>query len=316
MATKVSPTQIGVDVGKDELVVSLDGERAKSIKNTKTAIKRWLKSIQGPVEVAMEATSVYHMTLAEEAYALGHTVFLVDGYKLKHYREGIGQRAKTDFTDARLLVRYLRNEREELRAWEPPPKAYRELQVLLRRRAVLVQNRSSLQQSFAGVASLKGCLKPIIKQIQALDVLIKKLIVQAARRVGWADDIKRCEGIEGVGPLVSAALNMAYHRGHFKNSDAFIAFIGMDVRPRDSGIKKGKRHLTKKGDPEIRRLLFLAAMKAKAKPAWQGYYQRCLERGLKPIQALNALARKIARVAFALIRNKSTYVPKNTCMQT
>ncbi|WP_042806009.1 IS110 family transposase, partial [Thioalkalivibrio sp. ALE19] len=104
--------------------------------------------------------------------------------------------------------------------------------------------------------------------------------------------------------------------GTFRSSDAFVAFLGMDVRVRDSGQKRGRRRLTKQGDPELRRLLYMAAMQAKSKPAWSDYYQRCLDRGLATTQALNALARKLARVAFALMKNQTDYRPPNPCTQT
>jgi hypothetical protein len=45
------------------------------------------------------------------------------------------------------------------------------------------------------------------------------------------------------------------------------------------------------------------------KPAWQGFYQRYIVRGMAPVQVLTALARKLARVAFALMRNQSEYDP-------
>ena len=38
--------------------------------------------------------------------------------------------------------------------------------------------------------------------------------------------------------------------------------MGLDVRVRDSGTFRGRRKLTKKGDPEVRRLLYNAAMAA------------------------------------------------------
>lgn len=41
----------------------------------------------------------------------------------------------------------------------------------------------------------------------------------------------------------------------------YLAFMGMDVRVRESGQWRGRRKLTKKGDPEVRRLLFNAAMR-------------------------------------------------------
>ena len=65
-----------------------------------------------------------------------------------------------------------------------------------------------------------------------------------------------------------------------------------------------------------RRLLFLAAMQAARQPAWYGFYQHCLDRGLSKIQALVALARKLARVAFAILKNNTTYVPRIACTET
>ena len=47
-----------------------------------------------------------------------------------------------------------------------------------------------------------------------------------------------------------------YNRGELNNVDRFIAFLGMDIKVRDLGAYRGRRKLTKKGDPEIRRLLF------------------------------------------------------------
>jgi transposase len=310
MATEVTPQRVGVDVSKVELMVSVQGQTTYPITNDKAGINAWLKAFHGPLEIAMEATNDYHLTLALLAHAQGHQVFLLNGYQLKHYREGIGQRAKTDATDAALLARYLEKERADLRPWEPPSKAYRELQILLHRRATLVQAKTRLQQSFQGISALKACLNNLIKQMQQMDLLIQKQIRQVLHEANWQEDVQRCQAIEGVGPITAAALTMAYHRAPFRHSDAFIAFLGMDVRVRDSGAKRGRRTLTKRGDPELRRLLYLAAMQAKRRAAWQEYYQRCIDRGLAPIQALNALARKLARVAFAIIRNQTMYQPK------
>lgn len=316
MANRVQPTLVGVDVGKAELVVSVNGDEAVTLPNTVKAIRAWLRSWQGPLAVALEATNDFHLALAEEAHRQGHRVYLINGYQLNRYRESIGGRAKTDARDARLLVRYLRHEREALRPWSPPPAGYRQLQRLLHRRATLVQAKVRLQQSLAGLNELKSSLHAVVKRLDHLDALIQKRIRQALRQAHWHKAARRCEAIEGVGPITAAALVMAYHRGPFRSSDAFIAFLGLDVRVRDSGKKRGKRCLTKQGDPELRRLLYLAAMQAKRRPAWQDYYQRCLARGLSSIQALNALGRKLARVAFALLKNETEYVPRRTCAQT
>ena len=309
MAMQVEPRTVGVDVASDELVISVDGENPFSLENTPAAIRRWLRGLHGPLRLALESTGVFHLELACQAHARGHAVYVIDGYRLNRYRESVGGRAKTDASDARLLVRYLRNEGADLRPWLPPSRDYRALQRLLHRRATVVRARTALQQSLRDVPGLKTTLQATLRQLDRTTAAIERRIRETLIRAGWQHHARRCRQIEGIGPVTAAALVMAFSRGRFANSDAFIAFLGLDVRIRDSGKKRGRRRLTKQGDGELRRLLYLAAMQAKARPAWQAFFQRHLDRGLSRVQALNVLARKLARVAFALMKNETDYVP-------
>jgi transposase len=311
MAMPVQPLLIGVDVAKAELVISQAWqEQLVTLPNTRSEIKRYLKGLPGPVCLSVEATNTYHLELIEQAHAQGHTVYLIDGYRLERYRQSIGARAKTDAADARLLRRYLEREQDQLRRYSPPPKGYMSLVRLLRRRAKLVQARTALAQSFKELPELKASAAALLRQLDRLDALIQKRIAQALRAQGWEADAARCQALEGIGPLISAALAVTFRRGAFKNADAFIAFLGLDVRVRESGTFRGRRKLTKKGDPELRRLLYMAAMQASRSSTWQPFYQRHLERGMSKVQALVVLARKLARLAFALMKNQSEYQPK------
>lgn len=308
---QVQPTLLGVDVAKAELVASQSNVSGLvRLPNQRNAIRDYLKRQTGPVWIAVEATNVYHLALVEIAHKLGHTVYVIDGFRLKRYRESIGGRAKTDATDAQLLRRYLEHEHQDLRPWSPPPKGYAQVQQLLRRRAVLVQTMTTLRQSLQSLPGLKTSVQALLKQMQQLDRHIQQRLRQALLRHGWAADARRCQGIEGIGPITGAALTLIFHRGHFASADAYIAFLGMDVRVRESGTFSGRRKLTKKGDPELRRLLYMAAMTARRSKTWQGFYQRMLDHGLSPTQALVALARKLARIAFALLDHQSIYQPK------
>ncbi|WP_043359362.1 IS110 family transposase, partial [Methyloversatilis universalis] len=117
----------------------------------------------------------------------------------------------------------------------------------------------------------------------------------------------------------AAGLCATFHRARFSGGDAFIAFLGLDVTVRQSGTQRGRGALSKKGDAEMRRLLYNAAMAASRSSTWQPFYQRLLQRGFSRTQALVALARKLARVAFSLMKNASNYVPKqheNACVGT
>ncbi len=311
MAMHVEARLIGADVAKAELVIrqswSSDGVK---LSNERKAIDRYLKTLAGPVCLAVEATNVFHVLLVERAHALGHSIYVIDGLRLKRYRESIGGRAKTDASDAALLLRYLTHEKSDLRAWTPPPAGYATVQRLLRRRAVLVQAQTTLRQSLQCLPELKTSTRAMLAKMAHLQHLIDQRVQKALLHQGWNADARRCEGIEGIGPVTAAALTLIFHRGAFKSADAYIAFIGMDVRVRESGTFSGRRKLTKKGDPELRRLLYMAAMTACRSSTWKPFYERAMARGLTRIQALVALGRKLARIAFALLKNQSNYRAK------
>ncbi|MEA5671121.1 transposase, partial [Pseudomonas sp. MH2] len=140
--------------------------------------------------------------------------------------------------------------------------------------------------------------------------LIQKKIKEVLREAGLQEQVARCQAVEGIGFLTATALVMAFVRGEFKSSDSYIAFLGMDLRVNDSGQKNGRRRLTKRGCSEIRRLLHNAAMAASRSAAWKGLYEQHLSTGKATTQALVILARKLARVAFALMKNQDEYVTK------
>ena len=307
---QVARSIVGIDVAKAELVIHFQGQTL-TIENTPKAIKVWLKSLPCPCEIAIEATGTYHMAVIELAHAKGHHIYVIDASRLSSYRKGTGGRAKTDASDAQLLARHLQREKEDLRRWSPPPKAYRTLQTLLRRRAALIKARTMIQQSLGGEKILKASLKKLISQINSLDTLIQKHLRDTVREAGLSDQVQRCKALEGVGDLTAYALVMAFLRGDFRNSDAFVAFLGMDVHVKDSGTRTGKRKLTKKGDSETRRLLYCAAMAARKSARWASVYQGYLDRGLAKTQALVILARKLVRIAFALMKNRTSYAPSS-----
>lgn len=311
MAMQVNKMIVGADVAKAELVIHHDDrDEIIRLKNTKPEIKRWLKQQPLGTAIAVEATNIYHLDLVELAHGFGFDVYVIDGFQLSNYRKSVGGRVKTDPSDARLLSRFLKNEGDDLRPWTPPPAVYGKLQSLLRRRAVLVTARTALAQSWTNESLLKAAFKTFVTSIDRLDQLIQKKIKEVLREAGLHEQVARCQAVEGIGFLTATALVMAFVRGEFKSSDSYIAFLGMDLRVNDSGEKNGRRRLTKRGCSEIRRLLHNAAMAASRSAAWKGVYEQYRNSGKATTQALVILARKLARVAFALMRNQDEYVTK------
>lgn len=311
MAMQVGKLIVGTDVAKAELVIHHDAsDEVIKLKNSKPDIKRWLKQQPLNTAIAVEATNVYHLDLVELAHGAGLEVYVIDGFQLSNYRKSVGGRVKTDPSDARLLSRFLRNEGEDLRPWSPPPAVYGKVQSLLRRRAALVTARTAMTQSWANESLLKSAFEVFVKSIDRLDLLIQKKLKDVLREAGLQEQVARCQAVEGIGFLTAAALVMAFVRGEFKNSDSFIAFLGMDLRVNDSGQTNGRRRLTKRGCSEIRRLLHNAAMSASRSAAWKDLYEQHRNSGKATTQALVILARKLARVAFALMKNQGEYITR------
>lgn len=311
MAMRVEKFIIGVDVAKAELVSYYeDSAQQHAFRNTKPEIQKWLALQPANTAICVEATNVYHLDLVEMAYAKGFAVYVVDGFQLSNYRKGIGGRAKTDASDACLLARFLDREGSALRPWAPPPAVYGKLQSLLRRRAALVSARTSLRQSWGNEMSLKEAFSSFAKHFDSLDLLIQKRLKVLVREAGLAEQVARCQRVEGIGFLTAVALVTAFIRGEFKSSDSYIAFLGMDLKVADSGQKSGRRRLTKRGCSEVRRLLHNAAMAASKTAAWKDVYGHYRSTGKATTQALVILSRKLARIAFALMKTQGEYITK------
>jgi|SRR5690554_2056242 len=300
---------IGIDASKDELVID-DGQRTITVPNTKADVRQWLKQLPGLARIGVEATGTYHVQVLEQAAKKRHQLYVIDGYRLNRYRDGVGERAKTDFTDARLVRRYLCKEYDELRPWQAPPAAYAGLKRLLRRRAKIVQARTALRQSLAGVPELRAVSRVLLERIDAALAQVDRLMIKWVEKAGLQDAVRRLDQIEGVGPLIASAFATSYLRGDFRSSDAFVAFLGLDVRVRDSGRQRGRRKLTKKGDGEVRRLAYVAAMAACRTGRWREMHLANQARGLSKIQSLVIIARKLVRLAFALLKSGEEYRPQ------
>ncbi len=306
MAKPVEKITLGIDVSKDKhAIYNWQTEKLTMLPNECSAIKTFLKAFHGPVQIAIEPTSHYHLVMIEEAHALGYEVYLINTRQLVHYRLAVNVRNKTDPLDAWLLARYLEREGSQLRPFKPQdPRAQRLWQLILRR-ATVVKSRQQLRQSLTGV---RLSIKALLTQFQQLLDRIDRQVIVLIKELNWWSDYLYCFSIPGIGLGNASALVAAYHRGSFAGSDAFISYLGLDVKIRDSGYFKGRRKLTKRGEPELRRLLFCASQGARSYHRFADYHQRQLDKGLSKIAARVILSRKLARIAFTLMRNEEMFI--------
>jgi transposase len=310
MTTTTARVILGADVSKDWLDLHVEGaEEPQRIDNERKAIDGFLKGYRGAA-VAVEPTNTYHELLVERARKRGLAVYLVSGYQIKHYGQALGKRMINDKIDARLIARYLSREIGDLKPYVPKPPQHALLWKLLKRRAKVVQSHQQIRQSLSGIKSLAKVQKQISTQLKRALATIDRQILELSTALGWQSDVARLDAMPGVGALTALALKAGYDSGTFSHPDPFIAYLGLDVRAKESGKFKGQRKLTKRGDGEYRRLLYCAAMAACRTPGYfKDRYEAHQARGLTRTAALVAIARKIAIIGFHLLRKQVYYDP-------
>ena len=301
---------IGVDVAKQTVVVACArGSFArKEIPNRRAELKAWLATLPVGSRIGMESTGEHHELLAQLASARGLRVFVLNPRDLRHYARAVGLRGKTDRVDAQLIARYIAGEYGRLIAWVAPTAQQRQIDRLLKRRAHISRTRAALCQSLKNEQGLAGELATLKRQFDAvlakLDAKLAKLVAASPKRERTCQQLS---SIYGFGPLLGSYLAALFERISFRNINAFVAFTGYDPRPNDSGQKIGRRRLSKRGPAELRRLLFLAAMNWSKSKQGRPLYEYYRQRGLSTTAALVVLARKLARIAFALHKHGTSF---------
>jgi len=116
--------------------------------------------------------------------------------------------------------------------------------------------------------------------------------------------------IKGMGIITVAGLI-----GEVGNFEAFstiaeiMKLAGLDLYEVSSGNHRGRHHISKRGRALMRKLLYFAALSVvRKKGIMHDDYQKMLARGMPKVKALVAISRKLLRLVFALVRNRTVYV--------
>lgn len=303
---------LGADVDSRYVWVACAGASFATVRidNERRAILAWLRTLPRGSRLGVESTGTYHEMLAELACKAGLQVFVINGRDLRRYGQGVGRRGKTDRISAELIARYVAHEHDELHPYVPPSAQQRALNRLLNRRATVVVNKGALAQSLHGLAGIRGELKQLMSAFDRLIARIDVLNEQALHKLPAARKAApHIASVPGYGALASTYLAYNFTRHPFSSGDSVVAFSGLDPRADDSGQKRGRRRLSKRGPSEERRILFNCARSAARTKVWQPYYAAQRAKGLSATEATVILARKMLRVAFALYKHDCFFDP-------
>ena len=277
----------GIDVGKRELDVSVDEDRARRFANTAAGVAElvgWLGS-QGPLLAVCEATGGYEALVVQALRQVGVPVHIAHPNQVRAFARACGYQAKTDGLDAMVLSRYGQ-------VFQPAPTLAQEadrgqLQDLRRRREQLVgqrtqeKNRLSRVHNPAAQDSVRRHIAWLDQEIGMLDDQYRELHQELLEQnVEFRRQVEAYRSVPGVGVQTAAALVAWLPELGRCDGKALAARCGVAPWSRDSGQKRGYRS-TRGGRRPVRRVLYLACMASIRSTQGLGdFYRQLRQRGI------------------------------------
>jgi len=333
--------RVGIDLAKQ--VFQLHGvdsqEKAVLRKQLRRAqMLEYFKKLP-PCLIGMEACSSAHYW-GRELQKLGHNVKLMAPQFVKPYVKS----NKNDANDAEAICEAVA--RPTMRFVAIKTIAQQDIQAVHRIRSELVQQRTAKVNQIRGllgeygivvglrVETLRNALPLILEDAENglstdFRVLLEGLQQDLTTLTGRVDDMdkkiktlassntdaNRLQQIPGIGPITATALVCAIGDGkQFKRGRDMAAWLGLTPRQHSSGGKDRLLGISKRGNAYLRTLLIhgaravLKVVGNKDDPRSRWLQNVCSRRN-KNIAAV-ALANKNARIVWALLTQKTDFLPE------
>jgi transposase len=313
---------LGIDVSKDTLACTLldaasrSQQWYRSVPNTAAGIRQLLRATPVETPWVLEPTGRYGLAVVKQARHEGRRVLLAPPQKAQRFLQAIQTRAKTDRLDSAGLALYALS--VPLSDYPLKPDAVEHLDQLLAARKGIAEAISRLTLQAGELPHAAAPLKQAVAELEKQrDELERQIRTLTQKEETLSPLVAALQQVPGIGLVTATAAVSRLLAKQFTHPDQFVAFIGLDIGVRQSGKREGRRGLTKQGDAEMRRLFYLCAqssVRSKASP-FRAQYEREQEKGLSKTAALNAVARKMARLSWSLVKHGSTYDPDRVYKQ-
>jgi transposase len=319
---------LGIDLGKNSCsVVGLDG-------SGKVVLRRRVqrKTIVGlaaklsPCIIAMEACCGAHH-LGRVLSADGHTVRLMSPEYVRPYVKA----QKNDDRDAEAIaeaatrptMRFVALKNEE--QLDMQTSLMNQLRAILLERGIIVpQGRAKLRLRLAelmrqGIEQLSSRIRRLIEDMlarwQTLDERIAAFDAEFSAEAKQNEAARRLTSIPGIGALNATALVAAVGDAQtFARARNLAAWLGLVPRQATTGGKPRLLGITKRGSKYLRKMLIQGARAAlpslsRSNTRLGGWLRGLLARAHSNTVVV-ALAAKMARIVWALLRYGTTFEPQ------
>lgn len=306
MGKSASEINVGVDVGKSQLDVYIhERDIHLTVENSAEGVRTLLVRLNRYrlTRIVLEATGRYERLLADAALAKEMPLIIVNPLQVRRYAGAVGQLAKTDKIDARIIAEYAAIIQPELR-----PANSRNVRVikdlLARRRQLLTMSTMEKNRAHIMPKSLRADIlrhiRHLEKQVEKLDKLLDQKIEAETE---WCDKRAILLSMPGIGPaVVNTLLGDLPELGDLTNKQ-IAALTGVAPYNRDSGSLRGKRRI-RGGRHSARTILFMATLTSvQHNPVIKRFYQRLVAQGKHKKVALTACIRKMVIMLNAMVRD-------------
>jgi transposase len=294
----------------------------KTFANTKKgfeALLGWVKKntvAEIAVRFVMEATGVYHESLAYFLDDNDEKVTVVLPNKISNYMRTLEVKTITDKTASEAIARFGLERRLEL--WKRPKDIYKKLRQLTRERDQLVTERTMVKNQLhaeqAEAEPNKSSITRIKARIKMLDKQEQEIKTELSRLIATDPEVKKIMvllcSLSGVG-LLTAVTVLGETNGFelIRNRRQLASYAGFDVKEKQSGTSvKGKPKISKRGNKYLRKAMHLPALSAiRHDERFKAVFARIVSKhGLK-MKAAIAVQRKLLEMMFTLYKTNKKY---------
>jgi len=328
---KVLKQVLGIDVAKDELVVSLgklledlstDIREYQIFNNNEKGFRhllQWVydkKSEQTNVVFVMESTGVYHERFAYFLHSKEEKVVIVLPNKISNFMRTLDIKTITDKTCSIGIAQFGLG--RELQEWQPSSIIYKELQQLSREKNQVISERVVCMnqlhaEQIQALPNLKT-IKRLNERILLLQSQEKEINTDMLEKVEKdkeaSESVKLMSSIPGVGKVTAISV-LAETNGFelIRNKKQLTSYAGLDIREKQSGTSiKGKARISKKGNKNLRKTLHFPAITAtRINNQYRELFHRIVSKTGIKMKGLVAVQRKILELMYTLFKTKTLY---------
>ena len=313
----------GIDVSHKTvtLVISREGKTAKprECKNTPqghaTLVNRLRKAQVN--RVCLEATGLYHLDLALALDDAGLDLMVVNPKAAKRFAEAMQSRTKTDAVDAAVLAEFAR--RMPFQPWQRPDDLALAIRAGARRIAALNKLRTQTKNQLHAaeqtattpdflIAELHQSIAQFDAHIEALRRHVLDLIATDGKLQESLELLISVTGIADAGAI--QILGELLVLPDDMQAKQWVAMAGLDPRQHQSGSSVNKKpRLSKAGNRYLRIAPYMPALSAtRHDPDVRAYYRHPIaNRGLRKLQAVCAVMRKLLLAIHAMLKNRTPF---------